>query len=151
MNAPAAMPLTCAAREAPDRSGPAGAGTARPSRRLVRRAKMPSGRRITVDTRSGLVSVGAEAARVSPLQAKLLVILIKASPRPVDRSRAIELLFKGRRLQDRTDYFRRILHETRAVLQGLGATILYEPNPAGSDLPGYLSLLEARAATRGRS
>ncbi len=87
---------------------------------------------------------GRAAAREAP------ALLVKASPRPVSRDRAIELIFKGRRVGDRAEYFRRILHETRAVLTPLGATILYVPNPEGSDLPGHLSLIEATAEPRRR-
>ncbi|MGF3022674.1 response regulator receiver protein [Methylobacterium aquaticum] len=116
----------------PAAEGPGDAAPRRPGAR----------RTITVDTRSGVVSVGAQSARVSPLGAKLLAILIQVSPEPVRRDRVIALLFKGRRTADREGYFRRILHETRAKLAPLGATILYVPNPGGSDLPGHLSLAE---------
>ena len=147
MTAPAAL---MASREPSGRPAAAGAGTTRPARQPVRRTRMPSGRRITVDTRTGFVSIGDLFARVAPLPAKLLALLVKASPRPVSRDRAIELIFKGRRVGDRAEYFRRILHETRAVLTPLGATILYVPNPEGSDLPGHLSLIEATAEPRRR-
>lgn len=150
MNAPAALLTLSAGREAAGRPAAAAPADVRPVRQPVRRTKLSSGRRITVDTRSGLLTVGDASSRVAPLQAKLLVILIKASPRPVSRDRAIELLFKGRRVGDRAEYFRRILHETRAVLKPLGATIHYVPNAAGSDMPGHLSLLEAPVEARRR-
>jgi hypothetical protein len=150
MSAPVALMAFSASRDGPGRAPAPATGAARPVRQPVRRTKMPSGRRITVDTRSGFVSIGDLFARVSPLQAKLLAILVKASPRHVSRDRAIELIFKGRRIGDRAEYFRRILHETRAVLNPLGATILYVPNPEGSDLPGHLSLLEGTVEPRRR-
>lgn len=96
---------------------------------------------VRCDTSACTVAVGAKSARVSATVLVMVALLAKAYPNTVPRDRMMAKVFAGNRAQrDPATCLRQTMTRARERLKPLGLTILYTPNPGGSDLPGFYAL-----------